>query len=93
MLRITNEESGELTELRLEGKFAGAWVSEVEQTWQGIAQSKPGQSILVDLCGVTFVDSNGKLLLRRMHGQGARFRCCGPDITAIVQDIESGVIR
>jgi anti-anti-sigma regulatory factor len=93
MLRITTEESEESTELKLEGKLAGVWVDELEQTWHAFAQRKPDEGILVDLCGVTFIDAQGKLLLKRMHGHGARFRCCGPDITATVREIESDVIK
>jgi anti-anti-sigma regulatory factor len=91
MLRITTEESNETTKLKLEGKFAGVWVDEVEQTWRAVAQSNPHEPVLVDLCGVTFIDAKGKQLLRRMHRQGAKFRCCGPDISATVSEVESDV--
>ncbi len=93
MLRITTEQSKESTKIKLEGKLAGVWVDEVEQTWQSVSQSNPRESVFVDLCGVTFIDAGGKQLLRRMHRQGAGFRCCGPDIAATVDQIVSDTPR
>ena len=85
MLRITTETTQEGTAIRLEGKLAGAWVNTVEQTWHAIAGDEPRAPFLVDLCGVTFIDAAGKKLLKSMCGEGAVFRCCGPDITATVE--------
>jgi hypothetical protein len=39
----------------------------------------------VDLCGVTFIDAEGKKLLRWMCKEGAVFASCGPHITAAVE--------
>jgi len=85
MLRITTENSLRPKEIKLEGKLAGVWVDEVERTWQAIAGDRSRKPVLVDLCGVTFIDAEGKKLLIRMSGEGALFRCCGPDVTATVE--------
>jgi anti-anti-sigma regulatory factor len=85
MLRITTVTTKDETAIKLEGKLARAWVDEVEQTWHTVARDNSRVPILVDLCGVTFIDAEGKKLLIRMSGEGVLFRCCGPDITATVE--------
>ena len=40
MLRITTEECKNPTELKLEGKLAGVWVDELEQTWHAFARGE-----------------------------------------------------
>ncbi len=87
MLRITTAKSSESTRIKLEGKLAGVWVDEVEQIWHLLADERARAPLLVDLCGVTFIDAEGKRLLRWMCAEGAEFRCCGPDITATVEAV------
>ncbi|MBZ5563338.1 MAG: hypothetical protein LAP13_13075 [Acidobacteriia bacterium] len=93
MLRVTTEDSKESTNLKLEGKLAGVWVNEVEQTWQMVVRDSPREHVLVDLCDVTFIDVKGKQLLKRMRRAGVEFRCCGPDISATIDEIESDVVK
>ncbi len=93
MLRITTEEFKESTNLKLEGKLAGVWVNEVERTWQMVVRDSPREHVLVDLCDVTFIDVTGKQLLKRMRRAGVEFRCCGPDISATIDEIESDVVK
>lgn len=87
MLRITTENSLGSMNIKLEGKLVGAWVYELEHAWQEMARRNFIKSLVVDLCDVTFIDAKGKLLLKKMRRQGATFRCCGPDITATVEDV------
>ena len=93
MLRVTTEDSKESTNLKLEGKLAGVWVNEVEQTLQMVVRDSPREHVLVDLCDVTFIDVKGKQLLKRMRRAGVEFRCCGPDISATIDEIESDVVK
>ena|SRR5438309_278686 len=86
MLRISTENSVESTKIKLEGRLAGAWVDEVERTWHTVARGSSREPVLVDLCGVTFIDAEGKKLLRWLCEEGAVFRCCGPDISATVEE-------
>jgi len=88
MLRITAEETPEGTAIKLEGRLAGALVNELAETWNGLSTNAQSKPVLVDLCGVTFIDADGKRLLRRLYSEGATLRCCGPDITATVETIE-----
>jgi anti-anti-sigma regulatory factor len=87
MLRITVETTDQGSAIKLEGKLAGAWVGEVEKAWHTVASGDSHPHVVVDLCGVSFIGPEGKNLLRRMRDKGAEFRCCGPDISATVEEI------
>lgn len=92
MLRVTTENTKNGTAIKLEGKLAGAWVDEVERTWHLLADERTRVPLLVDLCGVTFIDAQGKELLKEMYGEGAVFRCCDPDITATVEGMKREIL-
>ncbi|HEV3220156.1 MAG TPA: hypothetical protein VGZ48_10325 [Candidatus Acidoferrales bacterium] len=85
MLKITasRNESGPV--LILEGKLAGPWVDELEASWQSEKAQSPGLS--VDLGGVTFVDADGRALLKRIHQQGGKLLAKGCLIRAIVAEV------
>lgn len=91
MLKITTEHGTRGIQFRLDGKLAGAWVEELARSWQGMTGAA-GQplAVLVDLSGVTFVDSEGKRLLARMCAEGASFQtsCCMT--RGIVEQIRRG---
>lgn len=89
MLKITvNRQSDEMT-LVLEGKLIGAWVSEVDSSWR--AECGKGQSVRVDLAGVTFIDAEGKALLRRLHREGATLLGNGCLTKAIIAEVSGEV--
>ncbi len=90
MLKITILKGGGSTALKLEGKLAGPWVEELEKTWYSLGSSPEGRRVVVDLCGVTFVDASGKNLLARMYQGGASFLADMPMTKQIVEEIESG---
>ncbi len=79
MLKITTERDAAGIQLKLDGKLAGPWVEELASSWQAAtaAAVEPGR-VLLDLSGVTFVDSEGKRLLSKICAEGAKFRtsCC-----------------
>ena len=87
MLRITTETSAEGTGIKVEGRLAGTLVHELERTWREVLTGFP-KPIIVDLCGVTFIDAKGKCILRGMYNEGVSFRSCGPDITATIDEIK-----
>jgi outer membrane protein TolC len=87
MLRITTkveEEEGRVT-LRLEGKLAGPWVDEFERCWCLAAEK--WKNLVVELEGVTFIDSKGKCLLAKIHGQGAKLIGAGLMTKSIIEEI------
>jgi anti-anti-sigma regulatory factor len=89
MLRITVQTEPKQTVLKLSGRVAGAWVAELERTWQAAtsttAQKK--KPLVVDLNDVAFVDARGRVLLRVMFLQGAELIGEGPLTGAIVDEI------
>jgi outer membrane protein TolC/ABC-type transporter Mla MlaB component len=75
MLKITVEYNETLSTLMLEGKLAGAWVAEVQHSWD--TERANAEQVHVDLNGVTFIDSEGKALLTKLHKEGAKLICAG----------------
>ncbi len=87
MLKITVERNHQSATVKLEGKLAGPWVEELERSWRELANDIQGNSILVDLAGVNFIDSAGKKLLTRMVGQGAELRAASLMTQYIIEEV------
>ncbi len=66
MLRITKTLSEEKTTLKLEGRVAGSWISEVERACD--AEAFP---LVLDLSGVTFADERAAHVIHRLRADGA----------------------
>jgi len=88
MLKITTREDVDGLRFKLEGKVAGPWVDELERSWHVAAGSAKAGRVLVDLSEVTFVDVEGKKLLRWICEQGAEFICAGCMTKGIVEEIK-----
>lgn len=88
MLKITKQNNGSHTVFDLEGRLAGPWVEELRGCWQEAAEA--GRPIRVQLCAVTFVDSEGKSLLAEMYRRGAELIAEGCMNKAIVDEINQG---
>jgi outer membrane protein TolC len=87
MLRVTTkveEEQGRVT-LKLEGKLAGPWVEEFERCWSSTLEK--WKNVVVELAGVTFIDSKGKCLLAKIHSQGAKLIGAGLMTKSIIEEI------
>jgi len=87
MLRVTTKieaEQGKVT-LRLEGKLAGLWVDEFERCWRSALEQR--KTVVVELAGVTFIDSKGKCLLAKIHSQGATLTGTGLMTKSIIEEI------
>ena len=89
MLRITTETKRTKTVLTIEGRIAGPSVATVEQCWRELYAASPRQKFTVNLCGVSFIDNSGKVLLREMHRLGAEFQAEGCLNQAIVDEIST----
>jgi outer membrane protein len=87
MLRITtNRKRGKIT-LSVEGRLAGPSLGTLEQCWRELRSASPNEKFRVDLCGVSFIDAAGKVLLKEIHRQGARLIAEGCLNQAIIQEI------
>src|SRR6516164_3491719 len=87
MLRITTETKRGKTILSVEGRIAGPSVSILEQCWRDLCSASPRQKFSVSLCGVSFIDNAGKVLLKEMHRRGANLLAEGCLNQAIVNEI------
>jgi len=87
MLKITTLTHAESTILRLEGRLGGPWVRELEQCWDSTVATTTNRLVSVDLSAVTYVDSEGKDLLKKIHQQGATLVASGCLTRCIVNEI------
>src|SRR3989454_905739 len=87
MLRITTEKKRVKTVLSVEGRLAGPMVSTLEQCWRELKAASPQEKFYVNLCGVSFIDAAGKMLLKEMHRQGGHLVAEGCLNQAIVKEI------
>ena len=77
MLKISLEDSGNHTvTLRLEGRIAEPWTSELRKTCENLLVEK--KSVRLDMAEVTFADRSGLELLRRLKAQGVSLVECSP---------------
>jgi hypothetical protein len=77
MLRVTVHVDSGGWRLRLEGRLAGPWVSEVEHCWQTLREDTRGRALTIDLRDVDFVDRAGEQLLALIYEHGARLVATG----------------
>jgi outer membrane protein len=90
MLRISTETKRTRTVVTVEGRVAGASVATVEGCWRELYAASPKQKFIINLCGVSYIDNAGKVLLREMHRLGAELRAEGCLNQAIVDEISTG---
>jgi outer membrane protein TolC/ABC-type transporter Mla MlaB component len=87
MLRITTQKKRGKTVLSIEGRLAGPLVGTLEQCWRELHGASPNEKLHVNLCGVSFIDSAGKVLLKEIHRQGGELVAEGCLNQAIVEEI------
>ena len=90
MLKITVYTDSHSATLQLEGRLAGPWVEELERSWTSALNQRDKRPIRIDLSAVTFVDTEGKNLLKRLYRGGARFTASGCLTNCIVEEITRG---
>ena len=87
MLRITTEHKKGRTTLAVEGRLAGPWVQALEECWRDLRSSSPHEKYQIHLCGVSFIDPAGKLLLAEIHRQGGQLMAEGCLNQAVIDEI------
>jgi hypothetical protein len=87
MLRVTVDDRGAAIHLKLEGRLAGVWVTELERCWRPYAAELPQRDLVVDLTSTEFVDLAGKYLLALMYQRGATFTVRTPLMKDLVAEI------
>jgi anti-anti-sigma regulatory factor len=69
MLRITFQDVDEAIEMRLEGRVAGPWASELDRVWVDMAPRLGAKKLIIDVHNVTYADAAGKNVLRAIYTQ------------------------
>ena len=87
MLRITTEKKHGKVMLSVEGRLAGPWVAALEQCWRELHVGAQGEKFSVNLCGVSFIDAAGKVVLKEIHRQGGRLIAEGCLNQAVIGEI------
>jgi len=83
MLRITpTDDDGERT-LRLEGRLVEPWVGELLSAHCEAAAE--ALRVVLDLSGVTFVDTAGAMGLRTLRDQGTTLRGCSGFVAELLK--------
>ena len=77
MMKVRTQENEDRLILQVEGRLAGVFVPELENSWRAARTSHPSRPISVDLKAVTCVDRSGQQLLRLMHREGVVFLGAG----------------
>ena len=55
--------------MRLEGRVAGPWASELDRVWVETAPRLQSKKLVIDLHNVTYADASGKQVLRDIYAQ------------------------
>src|SRR6516165_10309804 len=87
MLRITTQKKRGKTVLNIEGRLSGSLVGTLEQCWRELRASSPEEKLHLNLCGVSFIDAAGRVLLKEIHRQDGELVAEGCLNQAIVDDI------
>jgi hypothetical protein len=90
MMKITFCNNCESSVLKLEGRLTGPWVKELGKTWHSIAPTPEGSHLVLDLCEVTYVDSEGRKLLAEMHQAGVDLIGEGIMTNYLIEGIKHG---
>lgn len=75
MLRISVENDQDALLFLLEGRLVGPWVDELRTVWMERTAEEGGSPPVVDLCGLTAMDTEGQQLLEQLLQRGATLRC------------------
>jgi anti-anti-sigma regulatory factor len=68
-LRISTEQFDEQMVIRLDGRVAGPWATELVRVWTESAATLDRRKTTIDIRNVTYVDEQGKNILRDIYDQ------------------------
>ncbi|KAA6456627.1 hypothetical protein DYQ86_24485 [Acidobacteria bacterium AB60] len=88
MLKITIRETDEGQTISLEGRVVGAWAAELKRVWTAKAAELAGQGVSLDMREVTYMDEDGKQVLRQIENEsGAQLIATTPWTRQLVAQI------
>lgn len=78
-MKITIQGEPYAVTLKIEGKVAGPFVQEFRRVWDELSLSLKSRKLIVDLCGTTFLDADGRRVLAEIYREtGAEFLAASP---------------
>ena len=90
-LRITFQDTDEVIEMRLEGRVAGPWASELDRVWLDTAPRLAAKKLIIDLHNVTYADATGKDVLKAIYAQThAEFVTKTPWAKFLAEEVTAG---
>jgi hypothetical protein len=87
MLRIISARRGRIWRLELHGTIAGEWIELLDRHWRGIVRATASAIVRVNLSNVSFVSSEGEILLQRMAQHGVHFEGAGLMTRYVIEKI------
>lgn len=72
MLKITITETPKERRWTLSGRLVGPWVAELRASWKKAHRGHSGQTCVIDLNDVSFIDKAGERLLRAISKRGVQ---------------------
>ena len=88
MLKITIHESPKEVAINLEGRVAGPWAEELAKVWRQKAAQRNARPVSLDLREVTYIDDEGKQILRQIENEtGAELIASTPWTRQLVAQI------
>jgi anti-anti-sigma regulatory factor len=69
VLRITFEENSKAVVIKLEGRIAGPWATELGRLWEEKAPTVAQKQMSLDLRETTYADAGGIEVLRAIYSQ------------------------
>jgi anti-anti-sigma regulatory factor len=91
MLRITKIDTRTGQKLILEGRLTEPWIADLSFHWEDMCHAHPKRKLVVDLRGVTRIDSSGESALALMKAEGAEFVASGVRIKHLLGQLEGRV--
>jgi hypothetical protein len=90
VLRITINEKANKVMLKLEGRIVGPWTAEFDRTWHSLGPSLRDKKLSVNLCGVSYIDREGRGILADIYRQTrAQFQTDTPLTEYFAQEARS----
>jgi hypothetical protein len=91
MLRITIHHEAKATRFVVEGKLAAAWTSVLKSCWLEAIELPHAPPIFVELTGVSYVDHEGRRLLKKMISSGVKLEARDIQMKAIIEEVNGAV--
>ena len=88
MLRITKIDTPTEQKLIFEGRLSEPWIADLSSHWKDMCHAHPKRKFVVDLRGVTRIDSGGESVLALMKAEGAVFLASGVRIKHLLEELE-----